>query len=191
MSTTTAEQKALLRRLIRDRLSNQPDTERMAEDNALFSTFLSLPEVERADTLFLFWGTGTEPDTARLFAPLLERNKRIALPRMLPGRQMDLRLYCPDRPPVRHPFGIMEPDEGCPFISAEEVDLVLVPALCYDRRGFRLGMGGGYYDRWLAHYHGPTVGLCRHNLIQDAVPSEPHDKTVSIVITPSSIIRIK
>lgn len=191
MCTTTAEKKTRLRTLIREQLSQIPDFERMAEDNALFSAFLSLPEVAQSHTIFLFCGAGAEPDTARLFPPLLERGKRIALPRMLPGRQMELRQYCPDRPLVRHPFGILEPDTGCPLLPADEVDLTLVPALCYDRRGFRLGMGGGYYDRWLAHYSGITVGLCRQAWMQDAVPTEPHDRPVDLVITPTQTIRLK
>lgn len=191
MSTTTAEEKTRLRTLIRDHLVKLPEPERMAEDDALFSTFLSLPEVERSRTLFLFCGVGTEPDTTRLFAPLRERNKRIALPRMLPGRQMEVRQFCPDRPLVRHPFGILEPDKGCPLIPTEEIDLVLVPALCYDRRGFRLGMGGGYYDRWLVHYSGITTGLCRQALLRESLPSDPHDRPVDIVITPTQIICAK
>lgn len=191
VSTTTAEKKAELRALIRNQQVSQSAADRTAEDHALFSTFLSLPDVEQANTLFLFWGTAAEPDTARLFAPLLERGKQVALPRMLPGRQMELRRYCPNRPPIRHPFGILEPDEGCPLVPADQVDLVLVPALCYDRRGFRLGMGGGYYDRWLERYEGITVGLCRAALLQNTVPTEPHDQAVDIVITPSSIIRTK
>ena len=191
MSITTAEEKAQLRRLIRSKLINLSDVERTAEDHTLFSAFLRLPQVEQAKTLFLFWGTGTEPDTAQLFAPLLERGKRIGLPRMLPGRQMEVRQYCPDRPPIKHAFGILEPDETCPLIEAKDIDLVLVPALCYDRRGFRLGMGGGYYDRWLVHYSGITVGLCRQALIQNCVPSEPHDQPVDVVITPDAVLNIK
>jgi len=191
VSITTAEEKAKLRLLIRNQQVGQPGSERTAEDNSLFSAFLSLPEVARAHTIFLFWGTGIEPDTARLFTPLLEQGKRIALPRMLPGRRMEVRQYCPDRPPVRHHFGILEPDEGCPLVPTEEIDLVLVPALCYDRRGFRLGMGGGYYDRWLEHYHRCTVGLCRQAMIQDTLPTELHDRPVDVVITPSTLIRTK
>ncbi len=191
VSITTGEEKGRLRTLIRDQLVNLPDSARIAEDSALFSMFLSLPQVERANTLFLFWGTGAEPDTALLFAPLLERGKRIALPRMLPGRQMEARQYCPDRPPLRHPFGILEPDADCPLMDATDIDLVLVPALCYDRQGFRLGMGGGYYDRWLEHYSGITVGLCRDALLRDTLPTEPHDRPVDVVITPSAVLNIK
>jgi len=191
VSITTAEEKARLRALIRKQLLNLPDTERIAEDNALFSTFLTLPEVVRAQTVFLFCGTGTEPDTARLFPSLLAQDKRIALPRMMPGRQMEVRRFDPDRPLVKHPFGILEPDEDCPILSPEEIDLVLVPGLCYDKKGFRLGMGGGYYDRWLLRYQGVTVGLCRETLLQDALPAESHDRPVDVVITPTQIIRAK
>jgi len=191
VSITTAEKKAQLRQLIRNQLLNHPAENRTAEDRALFSAFLALPEVDRANTLLLFWGTGSEPDTAQLFAPLLERGKRIVLPRMLPGRQMEMRQYCPHRPPVRHPFGILEPDADCPLIDGKDVDLVLVPALCYDRRGFRLGMGGGYYDRWLESFSGITVGLCRQELLHNALPTEPHDRPVDIVITPSAVLNIK
>lgn len=190
-SITTAEEKAPLRAQLREQLAALPDTRRTAEDETLFAAFLSLPEVVRAQTLFLFCGMGTEPDTSRLFSPLLAQGKRIALPRMLPGRQMEVRQFCPDRPLIKHPFGILEPDEGCPLLTPESIGLVLVPALCYDRKGFRLGMGGGYYDRWLSCYHGLTVGLCRQWLLQDRLPVQPHDRPVDVVITPLEIIRTK
>ena len=189
MSITTAEAKAQLRTQIRKQLADLPDELRKQEDTALFSAFLSLPEVKQANTVFLFCGTPAEPDTARLFAPLLKQGKRIGLPRMRPGRQMDVHCYCPDRSLIRHPFGILEPDETCPILSPEEIDLVLVPALCYDRKGFRLGMGGGYYDRWLGSCSGVTVGLCRQALLQNTLPTEAHDHPVHVVITPTEIIR--
>lgn len=191
MSITTTEEKARLRAHLREQLTALPDTQRTAEDNALFSAFLTSPETAQARTIFLFCGTGTEPDTTRLFAPLLKQDKRICLPRMLPGRQMEVRRYCPDRPLVRHPFGIWEPDDTCPLVEIGEIDLVLVPALCYDRQGFRLGMGGGYYDRWLARFSGHAVGLCRQALLQDKLPAEPHDRPVDVVITPTEIICTK
>lgn len=191
MSTTTAERKEALRREIRGRLTSMPEDARRAEDDVLFSRFLSLPELDRAQTVFLFYGVGTEPETARLISLLSVRGKRVALPRMRPQRQMEVRLFCPDRPLVKHPFGIPEPGEDCPLIDTDEIDLVLVPALCYDQQGIRLGMGGGYYDRWLPLYSGPTAGLCREALFHKELPTQPHDRPVDIVITPTRIIRTK
>lgn len=185
MCTTTAESsKNALRRQVRAQLSQLPEHLRRQEDDALFAAFLSRPEVTQAKTLFLFYGVGAEPETAHLFPPLLEQGKVIGLPRMLPGRRMQVHRYHPDQPLVPHPFGIPEPDADTPVLAPEDIDLVLVPALCYDRRGFRLGMGGGYYDRWLAHYHGVTVGLCRQELLYDHLPILSHDRPVDLVITP-------
>ena len=56
--------------------------------------------------------------------------------------------------------------------------MVLVPAVCYDRSRFRLGQGGGYYDRYLSGYGGATVGLCRDALLLERVPRERHDLPV-------------
>lgn len=185
--STTAEQKAALRRKLRAVLSDMDPAARRAQDDALFRRFLALPQLERCRTVFLFYGMGTEPDTARLIPALLERGKVVSLPRILPDRGMEVRCYDPARPLLPHPYGMLEPDEGCRHLSHGDIDLALVPAVCYDKRGFRLGMGGGYYDRWLPHFHGLTVGLCRDQLLQPSLPTEDHDHPVDLVITTGHI----
>ena len=100
-STTAAEDKAALRRQVRLTLDGlSPDALRRSDD-ALFAAFSALPQVEAASTIFAFWGIpGREPETGRLVQALTARGKRVGLPRMLPGRQMEVRLYDPDRPLV-------------------------------------------------------------------------------------------
>ncbi len=183
-STSTAEAKARLRRQVRAQLAAMPEQVRSAEDAALFDAFLALPQVQQVQTLFLFYGVGTEPCTARLMERLIALGKTVALPRMLPEHGMDVLVYDPARPLVQNRFGLWEPDAACPALRPEQIDLVLVPALCYDRQNYRLGMGGGYYDRWLERYHGTTVGLCRAALLADQLPVEAHDHPVDLVITP-------
>ena len=80
-------------------------------------------------------------------------------------------------------FGISEPDLTCPILTQDEIDLILVPAVCYDKAGYRLGFGGGYYDRWLEHFNGFRVGMCRNAVLQDKVPTEPHDSRVDLLLT--------
>ena len=156
---------------------------RLAQDAALFDAFCALPQVHQAQTLFLFYGVGTEPHTSELIDRLLAVGKTVALPRMLPGHHMDVLMHDPVCPLVQNKFGLWEPAASCVALTPDQIDLVLVPALCYDRKHFRLGMGGGYYDRWLEHYHGTTVGLCRSALLQDRLPVEPHDQPVDLVVT--------
>lgn len=182
-SISTAEAKAALRRDIRARLAAMDEQARLAQDSVLFDAFLALPQVQQAQTLFVFYGVGTEPHTAALIEKLISLGKTICLPRMLPGHLMDVLVYAPARPLVQNKFGLWEPEVTCPALGPEQIDLVLVPALCYDRHNYRLGMGGGYYDRWLEHYHGTTVGLCRAALLLDRLPAEPHDRPVDLVVS--------
>ena len=177
-------EKKELRRQVRERLAGLSPEELRVSDSALFARFLALPQVEAAKTIFAFWGIpGKEPDTARLIGELIARGKTVGLPRMLPGHQMEVRRYDPDKPLVRVSFGISEPGEDCPLLAREEIDLALVPAVCYDRRGCRLGFGGGYYDRWLEGFGGFTAGLCRRAVLQDRVPAEAHDARVDVLIS--------
>lgn len=183
-SSTTAEGKAALRRQVRLTLAGLSPEALCRSDDALFAAFAALPQVDSASTLFAFWGIpGREPDTARLIRALTARGKRVGLPRMLPDRQMEVRLYDPDRPLIPAAFGILEPSADTPLLPREDIELALVPAVCYDRRGFRLGFGGGYYDRWLAGFSGTTVGLCRDCVLQDQVPVEEHDCQVELLLT--------
>lgn len=192
MVSSIAEEKKVLRRRVREQLNGLSPEEVRRSDDALFARFMALPQVEEARTIFAFWGVpGREPDTARLIEALLARGKRVGLPRMLPGRAMEVRLYDPARPLIKAPFNLLEPDEDCPILRKEEIDLALVPALCYDRRGFRLGFGGGYYDRWLTDFSGRTVGLCREVVLLDRAPVEAHDRRVGLVLTERESLSVR
>ena len=186
------EEKAALRKAIWAELAKLSPEEMAVSDEALFENFLALPEVQNAKVIFAFWGIpGKEPNTRLLIEKLLSQGKIVGLPRMMPDRQMEVRRYDPAIPMVKAAFGIEEPSTDCPLIPKQDVDFVLTPAVAYDRRGYRTGFGGGYYDRWLEHFTGNTVGLCRDCVLQDAVPAESHDAQVDAVVTESRVIRCK
>ena len=184
VSSTAAESKRALRQAVRAQLATLTPQELQESDRALFSAFLSLPQVREAQTLFLFWGIpGREPETQMLVRTLTAQGKQVGLPRMLPGHQMEVRLYQPELPLVQAPFGIWEPPEAAPLLERDAIHLALVPAVCYDRAGYRLGFGGGYYDRWLSGFGRFTVGLCRDCVLQTQVPRESHDRRVDLLLT--------
>lgn len=184
-----AEEKAALRTQIRARVAALTGEERRESDEALFSRFLALPEVAEAEHVLLYLGMGGEPDTYRLLEPLRALGKRVALPRILPGRGMEGRLVPEGAVLVRHPYGMLEPGEDCPLLPREAFDLVLVPGLAFDRACQRLGQGGGYYDRYLAGFPGHTIALCREVCLLSAVPAEVHDAPVETVLTERAIFR--
>ena len=185
-STITAE-KARLRRQALDWLATLSSQARIAGDEALFRRFLALPQIESVRTVLLYHGMDTEPDTVRLLPPLWDIGKQVCLPRCLPWNQMEARLVQRDSTLVRHPYGMLEPGPDCPLIPPDQIDLVLVPGLAFDRSGGRLGRGGGYYDRWLAGFSGITAALCRDGLLMEAIPRLPHDLVVDLVITETSL----
>ena len=149
---------------------------------ALFERFLALPEVEAADTVMVFYGTGREPDTLPLIRALLERGKRVALPVVLPHRGMEARQVLDVDQLVPNRFGIPEPDGSCPLVDKGEIAAALIPHLMVDREGYRLGWGGGYYDRWLPDFTGLTVSVCRLNRLIDHMPREEFDVPVKLVL---------
>jgi 5-formyltetrahydrofolate cyclo-ligase len=84
-------------------------------------------------------------------------------------------------------LNIPAPPDTAPIIAPEELDLVIVPALAYDSAGYRLGYGGGYYDRYLHDIPAFTVGLARERLIVGELPTEQHDIAVKCVVTEDAV----
>ena len=171
---TVKERKAELRR----HAASLPQV----DAGALFERFMALPQVEEADTVMVFYGTGREPNTVPLIHALLEKGKRVTLPVVLPHRGMEARqVLDPDRL-VPNRFGIPEPDDSCPVVGKDEIGVALIPHLMVDREGYRLGWGGGYYDRWLTDFAGFTVCVCRPGRLVERMPREQFDVPVKLVL---------
>ena len=153
-----------------------------ADAGPLLERFLALPQVEAADTVMAFYGTGREPDTLPLLHALLDRGKRVVLPVCLPRRRMEARQVTdPDRL-IPNRYGIPEPDKSCPAVDKQDIAVALIPNLMCDRDGYRLGWGGGYYDRWLADFPGFTVCVCRRGRLVEHMPREEFDVPVKLVL---------
>jgi len=149
---------------------------------------LAAPEVEMAGTVAAYMSIGTEPETRSLLFALWKRGAYVLLPKLLPDGDLDWASYEGPDSLVPGPRGLLEPTEPPRGPGAvTSADVVLVPALAIDRRGMRLGRGGGSYDRVLARV-GPailTVGLVYDTELRPSLPAEPHDQHVRAAVTPS------
>jgi 5-formyltetrahydrofolate cyclo-ligase len=87
-------------------------------------------------------------------------------------------------------LGIHEPAGGQPWL-VEAIDFIVVPALAFDHRGYRLGRGGGFYDRFLAlpDLRAVTCGLGFAEQVVDEVPVAPHDRPVKLLVTDKGVLR--
>jgi len=115
---------------------------------------------------------------------------RFVIPRTESGNRLTLHTIDRERL-VMHPFGFLEPDRSSAPMSVEDVDVILVPGVVFDRSGHRLGHGAGMYDRLLADL--PTgvvrVGVSVDALVVDELPSAPHDRRVDWLATESGVLR--
>lgn len=127
-----------------------------------------------------------EVDTAGLIRQRLARGQEVAVPVVQPGTRIlrhALIQHLDQLRPGR--WGLLEPaaDHPCWLEDLARIDLVVVPGLAFDRRGNRLGLGGGYYDRFLARVNAPKAGLIYSELLLDALPAETHDIPMDLVVT--------
>jgi len=124
-------------------------------------------------------------------APLMRRapHKRWIIPRIIhkPEPHLSLHIYDPARL-VRHRFGMLEPDASLPVVEPDTLDLVLVPGLAYDRRGYRLGFGSGFYDRLLLHVTAVKVGITYAALIAERIPNDERDQPVDFLACETGIL---
>ena len=177
------ELKALLRRQVYKEISNLPDDYLDDSDMELFIRFASLDEFAAARNIMTYYSVKREPATQSIAKAALSMGKTVAFPYCYRGGIMQARVVSSLdelRPAM---FGIPAPPDTAPIITPEELDLIIVPALTYDSHGYRLGYGGGYYDRYLDGVTAFTAGLARGRLIKDELPKEPFDVAVKCVIT--------
>ncbi|GMQ92977.1 MAG: hypothetical protein BMS9Abin12_0454 [Acidimicrobiia bacterium] len=116
---------------------------------------------------------------------------RVAITRTPDSGSLSVHEYRPDGL-ERHPLGFDQPSADSSLVPLDEIDVVLVPGLVFDRRGNRLGRGKGYYDELLARLPAGVirVGITVDELLVDAVPTEPHDQRVTWVATESGVHRV-
>ena len=188
-----AEAKAALRETVLRRRAALPERERTALGERILADVLTLPSYQRSTVVLAYAAFGAELQTDGFVRRVLGDGKTLLLPRVERG---GLGLY-----EVRNPaqdlapgtWGIREPvPDRCPLGDPGRVDFALVPGVAFDRRGGRLGYGGGFYDRLISDVLPggvPLVSGAFEVQVVDEVPAGPHDAPVDVVVTEGGIYR--
>lgn len=174
----TEQKKALRKELIRRR-RELPAEEKCARDERVFANLL--PFLEQCSEVFTYVSTAIEVDTRQLIDWCFQHGKPVFTP---VSGDSELTFY-----QIRGwdglksgRFGIDEPVDRAIPATGDDNSLCIVPALCCDRNGFRLGYGRGYYDGFLAGFPGKAAVICYSDFVT-AIPREPHDRRADLVIT--------
>lgn len=153
---------------------------------------LADPAWRNAQQVALYMPIRGEVETAMLLEDAWNRQVQVLLPRCHAQAQGNMDFVpCASRAQLTAgPYGILEPSPDCPALPWEVAqlspDVAVIPALVFDTAGFRLGYGGGYYDRALRHpcfARTRTVGLCYVAQCVSVVPREPWDCPVNALCT--------
>ena len=180
--------KNLRTRYKNERLKLSP-TEKQNLDEGVFNRFLKLNQYASSTTILAYVSTNIEVDTRKIIERALEDGKRVAVPYCVPDTRL-LEFYLIDSLDDLTPgtFGVLEPTpDPEKRLTDWEKSLCIVPGLCFDFDGYRLGFGKGYYDRFLSEYTGIRVGICYSSGVRGHLHHGRYDRTVDVLVTEKNI----
>lgn len=178
-----------IRRKIKAMKSMLLETEKLESAERVFERLEQTVAFIMANKILMYHSLPDELSTHRFLRKWADR-KQFYLPRVN-GVNLDILPYDESRLELGS-FHIEEPT-GQNTVNADEIEVIVVPAVAYDRKGNRLGRGKGFYDRLLASTRATKIGVAYEFQIVDEVPTEPHDVAMDIVISPEGchICRVK
>ncbi|MDQ0156384.1 5-formyltetrahydrofolate cyclo-ligase [Robertmurraya andreesenii] len=133
-----------------------------------------------------------EVDTYQIIRKAWEQGKTVVVPKCYPNdKAMKFRVLKAFEELESVYYGLYEPIEDVTEeICKSDIDLIIVPGIAFNREGYRIGFGGGYYDRYLADYKGVAISLAFNTQIVQTLPIEGHDIPVSKIFTDEETIEI-
>ena len=177
--------KETLRKKALENRNQISEAKRREKSKAIIEKLEGLEEFSQAEKVLAYYSFGSEVETKEVLEKWAEE-KQLYLPKLNEDSSFQALPYGPLK---ENRYGIPEPAEGKP---AEKLDLIILPGVAFDRNGGRLGMGKGYYDRFLADMKGVLkIALAFQEQVLDSVPLSTYDENVNLIITDCEIIRPK
>ena len=172
--------KAELRKKILQEMKALSQEQKQAIDQALIERFLQHPFYQEAKVIATYLSFPHEFQTQELIEQALKDGKKVLIPKTYPKGRMDFVVYNPQQL-VKTSFGLLEPKGDLEVVDPSQIDLIHVPGLAFTTEGYRIGYGGGYYDRYLEHFAGHTMSTIYPCQVQE-FNSENHDIPVQEVL---------
>lgn len=165
------------------KLANHTALKAKKEQQILTLLFAS-QQWKTSDTIAVTKALAFEFDTEKVIQRALLQGKKVVVPKSLPERKLAFYEVDEDTVYQRTQFGVEEPISNL-IVTKEEIELIVVPGLVFSSKGYRIGFGGGYYDRYLADYQGRTCSLVFAEQLNNEWTNEPLDVAVERIYTDS------
>ena len=186
---TPKEKKAALRAAVLEKRESLQKEEVMEYSEQIAKCLSVLDPFSKAKVVLFYASFNNEVHTHGMInASLL--SKKVLLPKMV-QREIVPSLILTMENLIPGERGILEPIEALP-VKSSTIDAVIVPGIAFDARGYRLGFGKGYYDKFLKKAtHAVKIGLAYDLQIVEGIPAEPHDVKMDYVVTPTRVLKIR
>lgn len=156
----------------------------------IHTRLLTLSSIQKVSVIGLTISAFPEVETRQLIERLWQLGKQVAIPRCKPKtHEMDFYIFTSFEQLETVYMSLLEPiPSQTVHIDADEIDMMIVPGIIFDQKGYRIGYGGGYYDRYLPAFNGETIALCFSMQIVAKVPKDSYDYPIDRIVTEKSII---
>ena len=167
-----------------------PDKRKMLDD-ILFDKTVNSEEFKGAEIILAYYPIKNEPDVLSIARYALLCGKRVGFPvSNTDTYELTFKLVDDISQLNSGAYSIPEPKDSCKTYNNEVNTLCIVPALAFDRRGYRIGYGKGFYDRFLSKFRGTSVGLCYDDFLCEALPVENTDQKIKMIITDKEVLYV-
>ncbi|MFI3227470.1 MAG: 5-formyltetrahydrofolate cyclo-ligase [Clostridia bacterium] len=157
--------------------------------NSILKNLLSTPEYQASEVIFSYMNIKTEVSTLEINQKILADKKSLALPKVYGELMKFHKILDLKNDTIEGAFKILEPKINLDILN--NFDIILVPALAFSKKGYRLGYGAGFYDKYLQNKKGIFIGICFDEQIFDEIPRDKFDIQMDLLITPTKIINCK
>ncbi|MCR6110443.1 5-formyltetrahydrofolate cyclo-ligase [Bacillus sp. A301a_S52] len=180
------------RQWIKEKVYKHPEPLQVKDTHLIHKKLFSHYVWKEASTIAVTVSMKNEINTLPIIEQAWQDNKQVVVPRCRRSDNALLFYNLTHWEELQESFyGLREPDvTRCPLRNRSDIDLVIVPGLVFDEKGYRIGYGGGYYDRFLTgEYLFSTMSLCYEFQITKALPIDTYDRPVSWLVTPERVIK--
>ena len=187
------EIKNQLRKKYLDLRKEMPTEKKTELDGKISTKLLNSVSYRHANTVLCYFSTDAEIDTHNIILTALKDGKKVALPRCIPEKLTMNFHYIESFDDLElTSMGIYEPKENLPIFDCNEsLSICIIPAVVFDKGGYRIGYGRGYYDRFLNGFSGAQIGIIYSSCIEDKLPRGRYDCAVDVLITEKGIQALK
>ncbi|AZV44387.1 hypothetical protein BAOM_3778 [Peribacillus asahii] len=184
------EMKRKIRNDMKATLERLSEEQRIKYTNQITEQLFHLEEWKKAKVIGITIAVPPEVPTASIIEQAWSEGKKVAVPKCYPQTKvMEFKEITSFQQLESVYSNLLEPIAETVCVDSEEIDVLIVPGLAFTKEGYRLGFGGGYYDRFLVSFKGTTLALAYECQLVESLPIEAHDLPVHQVVTTNTVFR--